>query len=167
MSREWHTGPQDSLIARFPVLVFCMPPLGIRSDVGRMPYSPLKAAGTRIDPPISVEGAMGLPLNAIRAAYPRTAAGAQVPVVRVCSAALAIVPAWPSTSWESYLVNILALLQPYQPHILLLRTFKATGTPCNGPFNFPPLSSASSSSFACWRPSSKNQSVRQLTYCPG
>jgi len=68
--REWQTGPQESLIVRLPPFVLCIPPLGIRSEVGRMPYSPLKAAGTRIDPPMSVEGAIGLPLIATNTESP-------------------------------------------------------------------------------------------------
>lgn len=35
-----------------------------------MAYSPLKAAGTRMDPPMSVEGVIGQPLIATKAASP-------------------------------------------------------------------------------------------------
>ncbi len=41
----WQQGPHETLIETLPGKVVRMPPLGILSELGRMEYSPLKAAG--------------------------------------------------------------------------------------------------------------------------
>lgn len=67
---EWQFGPQDTLMDRFPGAAVVMPYFGTRSAEGLMPYKPLKAAGARMLPPMSEEGATGPPCMASKAPSP-------------------------------------------------------------------------------------------------
>ena len=67
----WHAGPHETLIETWPGAVVRMPPFGILSELGRMEYRPLKAAGALIEPPISDNGPIGLPFSAINAPSPQ------------------------------------------------------------------------------------------------
>jgi hypothetical protein len=69
-SMEWHTGPAESLMETCPVIEPSHKFLGTRIAVGLIPYRPLKAAGARIDPPTSVDGAIGQPFMATKAPSP-------------------------------------------------------------------------------------------------
>lgn len=63
-------GPTTERTVFCPSILFAMPSYGNRPDDGRRPYNPLKAAGIRMLPPISVPKPIGLPLNPISAPSP-------------------------------------------------------------------------------------------------
>lgn len=64
------SGPTTDNTEFCPSMEFAIPSYGSLPVDGRMPYSPLKAAGIRMEPPISVPNPTGAPFSPINAPSP-------------------------------------------------------------------------------------------------